>query len=188
MHVCHGSLCDICRNRMLEFVLRDPDEITSSSHRTTAQMIIIQGLQREHSQHTTPNIDAKTQKLRDAGEKMKMLQLLADGGSSRSVKEQLHSRLLSGTLMQSNGSKASVPAAHSSRASKLREPAPRSHFSDSSDDEMVDDTEECSGDSRQGNTKERATTNRGYKSTRSSEPYQSRAQKKYDQEVFDLEI
>lgn len=188
MHFCNGSLCSSCRARMLGLMLRDHGQTPPDDRRTTAQTNITRGAQSRHSQQSVQSLDAKSGLAAEAKDRADLLKLLAEDGASRSVKEQLHSRLLSGLHNKPHNSKASMLAAHSSYCPTFREPDLRSHFSDSSDDETTGGSGECSGGSREGVTTYHASSNRGHRSKRTSKGHQSRARKREDQEVFDLEI
>lgn len=119
---------------------------------------------------------------------LNLLKILADTVTSRSMKEQLHSRLLCDSLTEAEIIERSIQGFEMLYSLGNIKPEPSSHFSDSSDDEMTEGSEYAMEDFSNSFTRCHSGPNRERKVTKVKGPQFSNETKKEDQEVFDLEL
>lgn len=162
-------------------MLKDSEQ-KISSHRKKS---LVRGMthpskgQASHSIGIGENSNASVQNL---------LQFLADNNSSRSVKEQLHSRLLSGTLSSTSTMQSSSRDVEMQRLLERRLTEPVSHFSDSSDDETTEDSKGETGSSSNASSSSSVKQNHICQAQSKRAQRSNRLRNAEPQDVFDLEI
>ena len=186
MHVCSGSLCDLCRARVLGLILGNGEK--STPPKATEKVNLRQGPTGGHNKQRVRSTGPDSGAVIDTEDTLNLLKVLAENTTSRSVKEQLHSRLLSISHSGAESIKNSIQGIRLLQSKQSAKQEPRSHFSDSSDDEMTEGSQELTKDVSQATSRGHGRPNRAYRSTDDAKSYQLCVCKRDDQEVFDLEI
>lgn len=181
-HVCNGRLCDICRARILQTMLKRPVEKSASK-----QAVIPANSARGRAKQPKVNLSREPNISSDHnGSVEALLQVLAENNVSRESREQLHSRLLLGSVPRNIQDSIQSLQMLSLLNNKAQEP--KSHFSDSSDDEVGPSTKGQTEDSSNASSSSsRLSKQSRHKSQkRASRLHRSRTRE--DQDVFDFEV
>ena len=189
-HICNGRLCDIYRARILRLTLSESQKTSGALPSRRKHAAPCKNAVRTRGDHQNKSIDmdSSSQEARTDDDILNLVTMLADSTISRSVKEQLHNMLLSNAQNKAKLVEKASRSIGRKFSTNHTSPEPGSHFSDSSDDEVLEGSDNSTKDSRSISVRGRGP---GHRRNDRSIPYQlcsSKARKGGDQDLFDLEI